>query len=92
MTDADAGLAFGRAMGTRAAIFARFCSTFSCASRNCKSFKLLRNSDSLLRFLGAWGDHRLERPFIDSGGADVGWEFSSGFEDGERKMDVLLDV
>jgi len=32
---------------------------------------------------------RLEEPFMDSGGADVGREFSSGFEDGERrKMDV----
>lgn len=89
MTDVNAGLAFAGAMaGTRAAIFARFCSTFSWASRNCESFRL-RNSGSLLRLLDTWGDHRLEEPFMDSGGADVGREFSSGFEDGERrKMDV----
>jgi hypothetical protein len=40
-----------------------------------------------------WGDHRLDELFIDSGGAVVRREFSSGFEeDGERrKMDVWED-
>lgn len=91
MTGTDVDLAFpGLVAGTRAAILARFCSTFSWASRNCKSFRL-RNSESLLRLLlGTWGDHRLEGPFMDSGGADVGGEFSSGFEAGgeRRKMEV----
>lgn len=95
MTGAEAaGLAFGVVVaGTRAAILARFCSTFSWASRNCKLFRL-RNSESLLRLLvDVWGDHRLEEPFMDSGGAGVGREFSSGFEDGGgiRKMDVWED-
>jgi hypothetical protein len=43
--------------------------------------------------LDIWGDHLLEEPFIDSGGTDVGREFSSDFEDGgeRRKMDVWED-
>lgn len=89
MNDVDAGLAFeGGMAGTRAAIFARFFSTVSWASRNWKSLRV-RNSESRLRLWGAWGVHRLEEPFMDSGGTDVGREFSSGFEDGEsRKMDL----
>jgi hypothetical protein len=90
VTVAGAGLGFpgAIALGTRAAIFARFCSTLSCASRNCEPFRP-RGSESRLRLLDIWGGHRLNGELMDSGGVDVGRDFSSGFGDGERrKMDV----
>ena len=66
------------ALGTRAAIFARFCSTFSWASLSCED-PLLWGSESLLRLLG--------RP----AGCSSGSLSSTNFVDGDRVIEIPFD-
>lgn len=66
------------ALGTRAAIFARFCSTFSWASLSCEDPPLW-GSESLLRLLG--------RP----AGCSSGSLSSTSFVDGGRVIEIPFD-
>jgi hypothetical protein len=70
------------ALGTRAAIFARFCSTFSWASRSCEPF-VIRCSDSRLRFLSVLEAGSLGFLGGVDGGCVVLLRFSSCFGDKE---------
>lgn len=96
MTFFKGGLVFpgAIALGTRAAIFARFCSTFSWASLSWEELPLW-GSDSLLRLLGWPGgcpsDTVSPRSFVDVGCVnEIPFDFTADWEG--MKVDVREDL